>query len=178
MDSILSFDTWISQLLSDLIPHNAFFNTVFSFLSLQGNWIALWAIAVFILFFTEIRQDKRFLIYFMLSAITTVVIVDVVMKNVIRRNRPWVAQRLTETTCPRTYSFPSTHAAGSFAGATILVAFDKKRAKFYYLTAFLISFSRIYLLCHYFFDVLAGGIIGYTISKSILLVKIGKKPIE
>ncbi|MFA6513419.1 MAG: phosphatase PAP2 family protein, partial [Patescibacteria group bacterium] len=53
--------------------------------------------------------------------------------------------------------------------ATILAYFDKKRRWFYYIIAVLISYSRIYLGCHYFLDVVAGTILGFVISKIILL---------
>lgn len=178
MQTILQLDYTISDFLAKLLPHNVFFNTFFSFLSLEGNWIVIWAIAVGVLFFTEIRQDRRFIVYFILSFVLTVVTTNILLKNTFKRHRPWVAQQLEASTCPRDYSFPSTHASGAFAGATIISAFDRKRRYLYFSTAFLISFSRVYLLCHYFFDIVTGGIIGYLISYLVLSIKIGKKPIE
>lgn len=175
--SILVWDGHFSEFLATLIPHNQFFNLFFSFLSLEGNWILIWAIAVLILFFTEVRQDKRFLAYFMISFFATAILVNIILKQTFQRSRPWVAKQLEASTCPKDYSFPSGHASGAFAGATILAAFDRKRAKYYYITAFFISFSRIYLLCHYFLDVTIGGFIGYLISKLTLKLKIGTDPI-
>ena len=58
--------------------------------------------------------------------------------------------------------------ATAFAAATVLSFFDKKRRWFYYTVAMLISYSRIYLGCHYFFDVIVGAIIGYIISQLLL----------
>ncbi|EKE14348.1 MAG: hypothetical protein ACD_12C00559G0006, partial [uncultured bacterium] len=56
----------------------------------------------------------------------------------------------------------------AFAAATVLAYFDKKRRWFYYSAALLISYSRIYLGCHYFFDVIIGALIGFLISKLVV----------
>ena len=177
INPFIYFDKCASHFLADLVPHTPFFDSLFAFLSLEGNWLIIWAIIGILVFFTEIRQDKRFIIYMFLASLITYLTVQIVFKNIAQRHRPWIAQQLEAPLCPEDYSFPSTHAAGAFAGATILAAFDRPRRKVYYLGAFLIAFSRIYLLCHYFFDVTAGAIIGYLISKMMLMIKIGTKPI-
>lgn len=68
--------------------------------------------------------------------------------------------------CPSDYSFPSGHAAIAWAGAYILVKFDskKRRELVYCLIATFVSFSRIYLSCHYLGDVLAGAIYGLVVG--------------
>ncbi|MEK7096731.1 MAG: phosphatase PAP2 family protein, partial [Patescibacteria group bacterium] len=77
--------------------------------------------------------------------------------------------------CPKDFSFPSTHAATAFVAAEILAYFNKKRKWFYFAVAILISYSRIYLGCHYFFDVVFGAIIGWLVSQSLLFV-LGTSP--
>lgn len=174
METLLKIDYIISDFLSKLVPHNAFFDTFFSFLSLEGNWVIVWAIVVGILIFTEIRQDKRIIVYVVMGMLATWVITHSIIKPIIQRSRPWVAKKLEISTCPRDFSFPSAHAAGAFAGATLISAFDKKRRPLYFFAAFLIAYSRIYLLCHYFLDTVAGGLIGTLISYVTLKIKIGK----
>lgn len=172
MNPFIYFDKLASYFLGDLIPHTPFFDHFFAFLSLEGNWILIWALIGIFVFFTEIRRDRRFIVYMLLTSLITYVTVQIVFKNIAQRNRPWVAQQVEAPYCPPDYSFPSTHAAGAFAGATIFAAFDKQRRKLYYVGAAFIAFSRIYLLCHYLFDVTAGAIIGYMISKMILMIKL------
>jgi undecaprenyl-diphosphatase len=61
---------------------------------------------------------------------------------------------------PLTYSFPSGHAAGSFAAAATLAhVWAPGRAVFWGLAA-LIAFSRIYAGVHYPLDVLGGALLG------------------
>ncbi|MBI4991401.1 phosphatase PAP2 family protein, partial [Candidatus Gottesmanbacteria bacterium] len=69
-----------------------------------------------------------------------------------------------------TYSFPSGHTALAFAAAYILAKEHKKWSRWYYLLAFLIAFSRIYLGKHYPSDVLFGIIIGISIGYLSLIL--------
>ncbi len=86
--------------------------------------------------------------------------------------------------CPKDYSFPSGHAAIAWAGAYILVKFDSKRRReiVYCLVAAFVSFSRIYLSCHYFGDVLAGALYGILVGAVVFAtykrILLGKKYIN
>ena len=66
------------------------------------------------------------------------------------------------------YSFPSNHAANSFAFATVLSYFYDKNRTFLYIMASTIAFSRVYVGVHYPLDIFFGSIIGYIISWIIL----------
>lgn len=168
---LIFFDKGLTLFIKDLLPHNQFFNLFFSFFSLQGLTIFLWITIFILVIILEERKnpgisyrDKKFIIYFLISFLTTAFIVNFVAKNFIQRPRPMI----TNSTCPSDFSFPSGHSSLSFAAAAIISAFDKKRKKLYYFVATLIAFSRIYLGCHYFFDVFFGAIIGYLIAKLTL----------
>lgn len=175
----LNFDNQTTSFIMYLIPHNYFFESFFSFFSLQGNSIFIWlAIILSLIILEEIRfpgiqkTDKKFIIYFIISFTMTTVLVNFILKPVFHRSRPNLSSKiynLRSKACPIDYSFPSSHAATAFAAAAILAFFDKKRRWFYWTVAFLISFSRIYLGCHYVFDVVIGAIIGYLISNLLLL---------
>ena len=116
------------------------------------------------------KRDKKFIILFSLSFFLAFLFSDIILKNIFQRVRPIQLTRLIQPilTCPKDFSFPSTHAATAFAAATVMTFFDKKRRWFYYTVAILISYSRIYLGCHYFFDVVVGAILGYIISRLLL----------
>jgi undecaprenyl-diphosphatase len=169
IQTLLSIDATLSDTLSQLLPHNAFFDAVFSFLSLTGFSLIIWILFFIAYLIFEEKRDKKFLIYFLLSFFTTVIIVNYVLKNVFQRERPYVAKSLTTAVCPNDFSFPSGHASSAFVGAVIFSRFDKKRRWYYYSTAFLISYSRIYLHCHYLGDVIFGALIGYSIGKGYLV---------
>ncbi|NTU73532.1 phosphatase PAP2 family protein [Candidatus Roizmanbacteria bacterium] len=160
---LTQLDTTLTSFINVLIPHNAFFNSVFAFLSISNRDFPLWIAIAVVLFLMEEKHNKKFFLYFLVAFSTTFLLVNIVMKNVVQRARPAVP--ITSTYhCPKDYSFPSTHAASAFATATILAAFDPKRRAYYFIFAGLVALSRIYLYCHFFLDVLAGGAIGTAIS--------------
>lgn len=189
MRFILAPDLKITSLISSIFPHNHFFNLFFSFFSLKGGSFFIWALIIVGLIIFEEKRDKKFIIYFLISFLTTAFLVNVVLKNIFMRSRPYspAIKRSSErranseesstevslgglisTTCPTDYSFPSSHAATALASATTLAYFDKKRRRFYYIVAIIIAYSRIYLYCHYFGDVIFGGMIGYFTTRLIL----------
>ena len=68
------------------------------------------------------------------------------------------------------WSFPSNHAANSFAFATTLSYFYKKYKKPLYISACAIAFSRVYVGVHYPIDIIAGSLFGYTITWIVLSI--------
>ena len=172
LEKLIYLDTVITNFLKNLLPNNFFFDLFFSFFSLKGNAIFVWILVIIIALFLEEKKhpgisknDKKFIIVFTLSFLTTAFLVNYPLKNFFHRPRP---NQLISTTCPTDFSFPSGHAATAFAAATVLTFFDKKRRFFYSTIAFLIAYSRIYLGCHYFFDVFWGGVLGFFVAKILL----------
>lgn len=177
MDKIISLDYFLTNFFNKIIPHNQFFDYFFSFFSLKGSSIFIWILVIILVVILEERknpgitkQDIKFIFLFFTTFIITYILSDFILKNIFMRPRPLVTNHYSLATffCPVDFSFPSAHAATAFVAAGVLSHFDKKRSWFYYIVAVLISYSRIYLGCHYFFDVVFGAIIGYIISKLIL----------
>jgi undecaprenyl-diphosphatase len=94
----------------------------------------------------------------------SIFITELALKNMFARNRPPGAM-LTD------YSFPSGHATFAWALAVVLTAKEPRARYFFFLLAFLISLSRIYLGVHYPADVAAGSIIGLSIGYFSLWVE-------
>ena len=188
--TVLNFDSILTTFLQKFVSHSLFFDYFFSFFSLKGSSILIWVLVIIGVTIIEERKnpgiskrDKQFIFLFSISFLITFLFADIVLKNIFVRPRPTFAeasvggpfltiynhfQLFSTFSCPKDFSFPSAHAATAFAAATALTFFDKKRRGFYYLIAILISYSRIYLGCHYFFDVLFGGLLGLLISKILL----------
>lgn len=174
IDLILIIDRQITNVINLALPHNYGFDLFFSFLSLKGSSLLIWVLIIIGIIVIEEyyrpgiqKRDLRFVFYFLLIFVLTYIFSDIILKGIFQRPRP-----LTNTSdylsCPKDFSFPSTHAATAFASAMVLAFFDKKRRLFYFSTAILISLSRIYLYCHFFLDILIGGLLGILLSKFLL----------
>jgi len=175
--SFLELDQNLSAAAANLLPHNALFDLIFRFLSLQGLTIAIWIILLGMYFVWEEKRHHEFILYFVSGFGITTFIVNIVLKNIFLRERPWVLSQILENYCPSDFSFPSGHAAGAFAGAVIFAHFDKKRKYLYYGMAVLISYSRVYLHCHYLLDVIFGALIGYLISWIVIRYLTGRRKV-
>jgi undecaprenyl-diphosphatase len=169
LNTLLLIDKQITAVINGLLPHNLFFDYFFAFFSQKGSSILIWVVIFLLLVIFEEKRDKHFIIYFILSVAVSAFLTNILLKNVFHRPRPVIVygqgSALSLQTCPADFSFPSGHATIAFAAASVLSAFDKKRKYFYYLIAVLVALSRIYLSCHYFFDIVAGALLGYAVSK-------------
>jgi undecaprenyl-diphosphatase len=99
---------------------------------------------------------------------------EVLIKNLIQRPRPIDESiRTLLFHLPVTYSFPSGHAASSFAASGVLAKHFPQHGKMLYALAAMIAFSRVYLTLHYPSDLLAGLLLG--LACSFLVVKTYKR---
>lgn len=175
MPYILAVDKYVSRFMTLVVPHIDYFDAIFSFLSLMGGSIYFWLVVIVALFIFEEVRNHWFVIHFIFAFASATLLTNEVLKNMFGRTRPFLEYGMQQKFCPSNFSFPSGHATSAFAAATVLSAYDKKRAWIYYTGAVLISYSRIYLYCHYFLDVVAGALIGYLISSLVLKINFDKK---
>jgi len=150
---------WTSPLLDAILPfltdlnRNHFLPLIV--LVLLGAWI--------------FKQRLRALVW-ILTLVIAVGASDLisyrVIKSLAERNRPEQAgvHVVLRTTHHSGSSFPSNHAANAFAGASVLSSAFPPATPLFYLIAFLIAYSRVYVGVHFPLDVIAGGLLGWMIG--------------
>ncbi|KPL00704.1 MAG: hypothetical protein AMJ90_07855 [candidate division Zixibacteria bacterium SM23_73_2] len=72
--------------------------------------------------------------------------------------------------CSKAGSFPSSHATNLFAAATLISYFYHKVRAYFFVIAFLVAFSRIYVGVHYPSDMLGGALLGFLCAGMIILL--------
>ncbi len=153
--------------------HNSFFDVVMVYFSAKLFWLPLYLF----LFYQLYREYKWGVVMAMAFVALTVLFADQIsvhaFKNVFERLRPCHHPDLVDLVhlvngCGGQYGFVSSHAANTFAVATILAGLFNGKFKYMpwllYVWAILVGFSRIYLGKHYPGDIIAGAMLGITIG--------------
>lgn len=137
-----------------------FLDTVMPIVTALGELGAVWILLCLLLL---IRRDTRRAGVAMAIALALdVLFCNVILKNLIARPRPFALRPEVPLLIrpPAGFSFPSGHAAASFAGAGAML-FTKQRGRWIALVlAAAIALSRIYLYVHYPSDVVCGALLG------------------
>lgn len=149
-------------LLVNHLPHtrllNAFFYGITTAFNAAATWYAVTALAA-------LQKRSRFRELFREVALPLTVsaaLVEFPIKWYFRRRRPFITiiQAIVIGKKPGTWSFPSGHSAGAFAGAWLLNHKFPRRSGLRYMIASLVAFSRVYLGDHYPGDVASGSLLG------------------
>jgi undecaprenyl-diphosphatase len=131
-------------------------------LSWIGSYGFIWLAMALVLALTR-RRPAIFLT--VLVAYLAADLLDDVGKAIVPRHRPFETQLGPKSS---THSFPSGHAATSFACATVLSYYAPRYRVPFFALASLIALSRIYNGMHYPSDVLAGALLGVLIALLLL----------
>lgn len=141
--------------------HHPVVDVVMHGLSIIGRGSSVW-LAITIALILLKRLQWRASVQVFAAIALALVMTDLIIKPVVARARPFegaVAVRVIDRR-PLTYSFPSGHAAGSFASAAALSQVWLPGRVVFWTLATLISVSRIYVGVHYPLDVLGGALLG------------------
>ena len=108
--------------------------------------------------------SRRRVVAFTVFAIVVADLLALAVKAIVNRPRPHLDPLVH---VPTDWSFPSGHAATSFAGATMLSLFFPRLAPVLYALAVAIAFSRVYVGVHYPLDVIAGAALGTAVGYGV-----------
>lgn len=176
-DSLVQLDRTFFIFLNTLLPRNILFNLFFITLSIVGSLGFIWIVIAVWLVIRYPQKHTHTTLKLFIANVLAFVSSEVLIKPFVKRLRP-------EFTLPHinvifdplaTYSFPSSHAAFAFASSYILSKAFPKHRILWYILAFLISYSRIYLGKHYPIDVIGGALLGWGIGYLVIKVKVQKE---
>ena len=165
---------WLHQIQS-FTP--ASFDALAIVLRNKTTWIPLYILIGIYLF---MRQEKRVAIAFLACSALAAGLGDIVSSHILKPlfahprpcQEPIVGFQLLLDHCPKSYSFPSSHATNHMALAIFWIGsrcFSKTQAIFFLIWVFLIIWAQMVVGVHYPKDIVAGlllgSLIGYMFSR-------------
>jgi undecaprenyl-diphosphatase len=134
----------------------------FSIITNINNWFIAYVILLLISFIKGGLKGKIAVLGVILLIIFTDQLGFKILKEFFHRTRPCIALTdiLTPLGCNGSWSFPSNHALNNFAAGTYYYILFPKLKWALFISAILISISRVYLGLHYPSDILGGAVIG------------------
>jgi undecaprenyl-diphosphatase len=161
--SLLAADAALRAWLTTI--HTPWLDAVMWQASLAGQAGFIWVVIG--LFATGQRRSLAPQLWQLVLAIALCYfVVDEVLKPSIARARPFDVLDAVRVVGyrPRTYSFPSGHAASACAGAFIVSLMLPRASAWLWALAALIACSRVYIGVHYPLDVIAGALVGLGVG--------------
>jgi undecaprenyl-diphosphatase len=139
-------------------PVEFFFNIFTYFGYFAAGWMVF-----FILILVNKKQKSMWLL-FAITFIVTLIISELILKNIIARSRPFIVfpDLIIHTYRETSFSCPSGHAAFSGASFYIFTKIEKKTSYkiIIFILSLLVALSRVMLKMHFPSDVVFGYFIG------------------
>jgi undecaprenyl-diphosphatase len=154
---------WDRHLESWIAGHRlSVLDPVFRWLTYIGTWGAVWLVIAAVV--AAVSRRWQVLLWVAVADLAAQLSTDL-LKALIHRDRPHVHTLVAE---PHSHSFPSGHAASSFACAVVLASFAPRLRWPLYALAALIAFSRAYVGVHFPLDVIGGAALGSLLGWAVL----------
>jgi len=171
--SIIAFDKYLFFLINMRLT-NSFLDGMLPWYRDANTWLPLY---LFLILFATINFKMRglyWIIFFIACASITDQVSSHLLKDFFARLRPcadpdmYGYSRLLLSRCPATYSFTSSHATNHFGAAMFihltLKPYFKRYTHLFFIWAFTICYSQVYVGVHYPLDVFFGAILGCFIG--------------
>jgi undecaprenyl-diphosphatase len=154
-----------------------FLDKFFSIITNVNNWYIAYVILLGVSFVKGGTRGKLAVLGVLLLIVATDQTGYKLLKEFFERLRPCntLSDVITPLGCNGTFSFPSNHALNNFAAAMFFYRLYPNLKWVLFITATLISISRVYLGLHYPSDILGGAIIGlafgYLFASGVLYLE-------
>lgn len=108
-----------------------------------------------------------------IALLVTTIVADYILKPIVHRTRPFnaIAAVAVIGGRPHDASFPSGHAANSFAAALVMSVMVPRLRVLWWTLAAAIAFSRVYVGVHYPADIVGGAVIGTICSAAVVAAR-------
>lgn len=171
MDRLIAFDKALFSWLNLELTH-PLLDSFMPWVTDRENFFIPLALVGLGLIILGGRKERKAL----LLAILVLVITDPTssfLKGQIQRIRPCNIEEMVKVLvgCTHSFSMPSSHAANIFGVSITLSLFYKKLSPLFLFIAFLVAYSRVYVGVHYPSDVVAGAVLGISLSLFILTLE-------
>ena len=164
LEAITQFDGNLLIRIQELMIHKGL-TPVATFITTLGDKGLIWIAIILLLIIFKRTRKAAFVVAIVLAL--EYILNDLVLKTLIERVRPYETFPAVQLLIDRQkdFSFPSGHAASSFAVAVAMFRLMPKRIGIAALVlAAAIAVSRLYVGVHYPLDVLGGAALGTLIA--------------
>lgn len=167
-NSIARFDQ-VSDRALDRLRGRPVVDGSFRLASEIADFSAIWHVANLVRGTAVRRPDQVLGLALALAAESLVVNQGV--KRLFRRERPTTSgDARTPVRTPSTSAFPSGHASAAAFNATVLTAWDRRRAPLWWTLAAWVGLSRAHVRIHHPSDVVGGAVVGVALG--VLAVRV------
>lgn len=170
LEWIVDFDVWLFRLINEALALqlNGGLDLVMGEITILGSLI-LWVVVTALLWLLGRRREA----YLLIVGIIITSLVIGLFKILLPRPRPDILVGARILALEMDSSFPSGHAARSFAAAVILGSKTRRGKIVLYVLAGVVAFSRIYIGVHWPTDVIVGSLLGVGIGLLALRLEEG-----
>ncbi|MBW5449220.1 phosphatase PAP2 family protein [Cohnella sp. CFH 77786] len=171
-----SIDYPLFQAINGMAGHFALMDAIMKFLSMDGEYVFFLGITMY--WFTRTEFNRRMVVEALVAACAALG-ASSVLGSLFYRNRPFVDHHVhLLIQHAANASFPSDHAAASFAVATAIWNSHRKEGRAWLALAAGITVSRVWTGVHYPLDVLSGFILGTGTAVAIHACHANSEPIQ
>ncbi|MCM2532578.1 phosphatase PAP2 family protein [Neobacillus pocheonensis] len=150
------------QVINHFAVTYSFFNPIMAFTA--NNLDYLFYIGVIIYWFTRTESNRQMVFQGLVTA-SLALGTNKLIGTLYHRDRPFVHHHVIQLVMHEaSASFPSNHAAASFAIAASIWFWRKRDGWIWFILAAAISFSRVWSGIHYPTDVIGGAILGILLA--------------